>query len=311
MAPSVKPNDAARHIGIVTPAPRRSRRGNRVTALRWALLFRRLGHRVFVEESWSGRRCDVLVAIHASKSADSLRRWRGGRLVVAMSGTDIYAEGGGVAGLEAMERADRIVALQPLAAGRLPEGLRPKVRVIFQSAVPPPDPPPRTEAVLVLAHLRPVKDPFLVARAARRAPGVKVLHVGAALDETMRAAAVAEERTHPGWRWLGERTHRETMRILASARYLVLPSLSEGGANVLSEAIACGTPVLASRVEGNVGILGADYPGLFPPGDEAALAALLRQPDLHPRLVERIAALRPLVDPAREQRAWEILLEEL
>ena len=56
---------------------------------------------------------------------------------------------------------------------------------------------------------------------------------------------------------------------------MVLSSRSEGGANVISEAIVAGVPILASRMDGNVGLLGADYPGYFPVGDTQALARLL------------------------------------
>ena len=49
----------------------------------------------------------------------------------------------------------------------------------------------------------------------------------------------------------------------------------EGGANVISEAARIGTPVLASRMSGNIGMLGAKYPGYYPVADDAALAELL------------------------------------
>ena len=57
---------------------------------------------------------------------------------------------------------------------------------------------------------------------------------------------------------------------------MVLSSLSEGGANVISEAVAAGVPVLASRIDGSVGLLD-DYPGYFPVRDTAALARLLER----------------------------------
>ena len=44
----------------------------------------------------------------------------------------------------------------------------------------------------------------------------------------------------------------------------------EGGANVISEALALGVPVVSSRIAGSVGLLGADYPGYFPFGDTQA-----------------------------------------
>ena len=63
-------------ICIVTPAPPRSRHGNRVTALRWSRILRGLGHRVTVDQHYSGQNCDVLLALHAKRSADDIERFR-------------------------------------------------------------------------------------------------------------------------------------------------------------------------------------------------------------------------------------------
>src|SRR5262249_35794481 len=72
---------------------------------------------------------------------------------------------------------------------------------------------------------------------------------------------------------------------------------------------AAGTPVIASRIPGSVGLLGDDYPGYFHAGDACGLAAQLRAAETNrsgfydERRLRR-AALRPLVDPAREREAW-------
>ena len=95
----------------------------------------------------------------------------------------------------------------------------------------------------------------------------------------------------------------------------MVTSRLEGGANVISEAIAAGVPVLSSRIDGSIGLLGPDYPGVFPVGDTDALAALLvrceRDAAFLRALAERCVALRPLVDPARERASWRALLAEL
>ena len=83
-------------IQLVTPAPLRINNGNRITALRWAALLKRLGHRVRITQSYDGRSCDALIALHARRSADSIRRFRelhrDAPLIVVLTGTDLYRD---------------------------------------------------------------------------------------------------------------------------------------------------------------------------------------------------------------------------
>jgi glycosyltransferase involved in cell wall biosynthesis len=96
---------------------------------------------------------------------------------------------------------------------------------------------------------------------------------------------------------------------------MVISSLSEGGANVISEAAVAGVPILASRMDGNIGLLGADYPGYFPTGDTRALARLLTQVERDPSFAHRLAAAvarrARLFQPQREISAWRRLLSEI
>ncbi len=126
-------------IAIVTPAGPALRTGNRVTALRWARRLRELGARVQVSTQWRGEDADLLIALHASRSADSAQRWLASRpaapLVVALGGTDVYGElANDRPALDTLAAARSIVALQPLACDRLPAELRSKCRSIVQSA---------------------------------------------------------------------------------------------------------------------------------------------------------------------------------
>lgn len=312
-------------IRLVTPAAAGSRRGNRVTADRWAGLLRGLGHRVSVHQRYDGAPCDLLIALHARKSAAAIVRSRRDAparpVFLALTGTDIYrdVERSALA-RRALVLADRMIVLQPLAARKVPPRLRSRVRVVRQSVPRSAGPVARKAPgfqVVVLGHLRAVKDPFRTARAVRRLPAsstVRVVHAGEALTLAMAAAARREEARNPRYRWLGDLPRAAAMRLVERSRLLVLSSRMEGGSNALGEAIARGVPVLASRIDGTVGLLGPHYPGYFPVGDTRALAALLARAESDPeflaRLTHAIRRLAPLFAPARERAAWTRLLRE-
>ena len=313
-------------IRIVTPAPRGSRYGNRVTAQRWARLLRELGHRVVIAQEYKRAQCDVLIALHARRSATSIARFHRLHperpLVLCLTGTDLYKDiRRSKTAQRSLELADRLVTLQPLGEEELAEHLRPKVRSILQSVRPTPGVPPRrasTFDVCVVAHLRPVKDPFRAAMASRLLPSssrLRVLQVGGAMSAAMSARARAEEARNPRFRWLGEMPRWDTRRVMARSKALVLSSLLEGGANVVSEAVVEGTPVLASHIAGSVGLLGEDYPGYFPVGDTRALARLLHRIESEPAFLQELwewcTRLAERFHPDREREAWEALLQEI
>ena len=170
----------------------------------------------------------------------------------------------------------------------------------------------------MLGHLRPVKDPLRTAMAARVLPPssqIQVVHVGSALTEDMEKAAQVEAASNPRYCWLGELPRWKALRVLARSRLLSLTSEMEGGANVISEALACSVPIISSRISGSIGLLGEDYPGYFPVGDTQALAKLLERvetdADFYNTLKTWCNGLKPLVDPARERQSWQDLLREL
>jgi putative glycosyltransferase (TIGR04348 family) len=313
-------------ILLVTPAPRGSHAGNRVTALRWARLLRSLGHRVGIAQEYTDQRCDLLIALHAGHSAASVARFRhehpGRPLVLALTGTDLYgAIHTSAEARRSLELATRLIVLQPGGVAELPEQLRPRARVIYQSVVPPRRrsvPRRATFDVCVLGHLRPVKDPFRTALAARLLPSasrIRVLHLGAALSADMAEQARAETATNPRYHWLGERPRGRALRLLSGCRLLALTSQLEGGANALSEALAVEVPVVSSRISGSVGLLGPEYPAYFPYGDTRALADLLYRVEtdnaFYGELRTWCQGLRGLVDPDRERESWETLLREI
>ena len=184
-------------IVIVTPAPPGSRKGNRITASRWARMLRSLGHQVVIQEEFRGERCDLLIALHARKSADDVAQFRRSNsdrpIVVVLTGTDLYGDiRTSRAAHQSLELADRLVLLQPEGLQELPPQLRQKARVIFQSAIPLPARPRPLKSVFeisVCGHLRPVKDPFRAALAARKLPAesrIRITQIGAALTDSMK-----------------------------------------------------------------------------------------------------------------------------
>jgi putative glycosyltransferase (TIGR04348 family) len=307
---------------LVTPAGPGTRNGNRHTALRWATLLRASGHRVRVALAWNGEPCDALVALHARRSAESIARYAatGRPLVVTLTGTDLYKDlPGSAEARRSLELADRIIVLQEAAPAELEPRLRRKTRVVFQSAAPRARraPPPDRFRVCVIGHLRGEKDPLRAVMALSRVPDprIQVIQIGGALDAALGAEAEAWMAREPRYRWLGALPHGRALAWLARSHVLVVSSLMEGGANVIAEAARIGTPVLASRVSGNVGMLGRRYPGYYPVCDESALAVLLARAASDGKLLGRLQrALRErrhLFAPAAERRALAVVLDEV
>jgi glycosyltransferase involved in cell wall biosynthesis len=163
-----------------------------------------------------------------------------------------------------------------------------------------------------------VKDPATLFAAVRLLEPVLPIHFrhyGAALDERLGNEARALEAHDARYRYLAARPHPTVRKAIQRAHVLVHPSLSEGGANVIVEAVNSGTPVLASRVPGNVGMLGKRYSGYFEPGDAAGLATMIQRALHEPRLLQRLnaqcAERRALFRPQAEARAVNRLVARL
>ena len=272
--------------------------------------------------AWNGEPCDALLALHARRSAESIARYAGtGKpLLVTLTGTDLYKDlPGSAEARRSLELADRIIVLQEAAPAELAPRLRRKTRVVFQSAAPRARrlAPADRFRICVIGHLRAEKDPLravaALTRIADRAP-IELVQIGGALDPALGRAAEAWAAREPRYRWLGALPHSRALAWLAKSHLLVVSSVMEGGANVIAEAARLGTPVLASRVPGNVGMLGRRYPGYYPVGDEAALARLIERARADRRYYRQLGSAlkerRGLFAPAAERRALALVVEE-
>jgi putative glycosyltransferase (TIGR04348 family) len=291
------------------------RNGNRHTALRWAAFLRAAGHAVEVSVQWSPERGgDAMLALHARRSHPSIKAFPADRpLVVALTGTDLYRDiHESAEARESLELAHRLIVLQPMAGRELAPRLRRKVRVVVQSSATQLRHAPvrRRFRICVIGHLRAEKDPLRALVSLSHLADwddLEVVHLGAALDPALEAEARAGMAREPRYRWLGSVPHARALRWLASSHAMVISSRMEGGANVVCEALRIGVPVLASRIPGNVGLLGASYAGYFPLEDERALALLIHRAAADRRFYLNLKAhmrkLRAMVAPRAEARA--------
>jgi putative glycosyltransferase (TIGR04348 family) len=315
------------HVVIVSPALADANNGNWQTARRWQRFLS--GHSARIVRQWPDAQAgddDVMLALHARRSADAVQAWHdrhGPRgLGLVLTGTDLYRDiANDPHAQRSLSLAKSLVVLQGLGVRSLPPAHQAKARVILQSTTSRATLPktPRHLRVVMVGHLREEKDPLTLMAAARLLPpdaGVFIDHIGAALDPALGQAAQATQAQCPPYRWLGALPHAQTRQRIQRAHLLVHCSRMEGGAHVLMEAICSGTPVLASRIDGNVGLLGEDYGGYFAPGDAQGLAsALLALRDQDNGLLAhwgtQCALRAPLFEPSAERAALHQWVQDL
>ena len=311
-------------IILVTPALAAANNGNWQTASRWQR-FLRSRYRVLMQPQWDGQAADLMLALHARRSADSIARWRASStaapLGVVLTGTDLYrdiqVDDSAQASLQA---AQALIVLNERGALALPPAQRHKAQVCLQSASrrKPLQKSRQRLRALMVGHLRPEKAPEVWMAAARRLRlrgDLRFDHIGEGLDPALAELALATMRDQPSYRWLGGLAHGATRERIARAHILVHSSVMEGGAHVVIEAVMSGTPVLASRIDGNVGLLGSDYGGYFDPGDDIALARLIEQcredPAMLAALQAQCAVRSVLFETAHERTNLHQIVEQL
>lgn len=282
-------------------------------------------YRVRLAAQWQDGNDELMIALHARRSAASISAWRAQRpqapLVLVLTGTDLYRDiDSNADARRSLALADRLVVLNSHGPDQLPAPLRVRCQLVLQScsARQPLHKTQQHLRALMVGHLRDEKDPLTYLRAAARLAGradIHCDHAGAALDPALGAQAAALAARQPSYRWLGALPHAAARRRIQAAHVLVHTSRMEGGAHVVIEALRSGTPVIASRIAGNLGLLGDDWPASFDVGDDAALAALIERarddPDMLPALRRRAADRAPLFSPQAEQATLLRLLQDL
>lgn len=317
-------------ICIVSPALGQANNGNAHTAERWQRFLAPVADVTLTTRWTADMGCDALIALHARRSAGSVDAFRQAHphagIAVVLTGTDLYRDvpQGDAQALHSLECADELVVLQDRGPAGLAARWAAKSRVIVQSARlmrRPAKPEALADGALELiaiGHLRDEKDPLTLMRAAEALPAdarIGILHIGRSLDTSLEEAARRTMAQCPRYRWIDGLPHAQTQSQLARADALVHMSRMEGGANVVIEAVRSGVPVLASAIDGNLGLLGDDYAGTFPVGDAAALAALMRRfavdADFRALLRRQCDARAPLFASALERSAVRRLARDL
>jgi putative glycosyltransferase (TIGR04348 family) len=272
---------------------------------------------VSVAQHWDGRDADLMIALHARRSHQSIADFALAHphrpLLLALTGTDLYRDiRTDTNAQESMALATRMIVLQELGLRELSPVLRRKTDVVLQSCEPIARRPVLKDCfeIVLSGHLREEKDPFRGAEALALLPPasrIRITHIGGARDPAYAREARRWMKREPRYRWLEELPRGRALATLARARALLISSRMEGGANVVSEALTAGVPVLASRIPGNVGLLGARYGGYFAMGDTKALARLMARtensPEFLARLEDACRQRRPLVSRTSERRS--------
>jgi putative glycosyltransferase (TIGR04348 family) len=314
-------------IALVTPALAAANNGNWQTAHRWAKMLAPLAD-VGLASQWQRGDEDLLIALHARRSAASIQAWKARHpdrpLLLVLTGTDLYRDIDDDPKAQAsLHAADRLVVLNTLGPRRLPAALQARCSVVLQSARALKPWPEQARArrhlrVLMVGHLRDEKDPRTYWRAVQSLAerrDIRFAHVGAALDADLGNEARALAARCTGFHWLGGLTHAATRQRIRRADVLVHASRMEGGAHVVIEALRAGTPVIASRIAGNLGLLDEDWPAVFDVGDARRLSALLAQarddPAMLPALRARALHLAPRYAPEAEAATLKGLVSGL
>jgi len=337
-------------ISITSPFPADSLQGNSVSGRRITGLLKSLGHHARLFHNGFAPDCELLIALNAWRSSAVIAEFaeiRRGiidhstgfnasfnrvqsptkegtvpKIAVVMTGSDLFPFDGLLKPetLQSINFADAVIITHGEARERIHH---PMVRVIRKSIALPEEflsqgKPRNAESPAVngimVAHLREQKNPFLFLRAVPHLKSpIHIDHFGHANSAEFQENA---EKYHShAYHWKGEVARTELLRALQKADFLLNTSYIEGSSNAVCESIALGTPVIASAIPGNIGVLGADYPGLFGVDDTKGLAEMLdrfaNSKGFRLELVTCCSQLAGGLAESRESQDWAELIEDL
>jgi len=314
-------------ISLISPAASRSSNGNYTTAFRWKRILQTLGHQVDLTQDYSGADCDLMIALHAWRSADAIQKFKSHHpnksLIVALTGTDAYRfiHSHPEQTLKSIALADHLVGLHQLISSTLPEQHQHKLNVIFQASTLKPIRPINIKSnfnACIAGHLRDEKDPLRAAYAVRSLPchsKIFISHYGKAHNNEWAYKARLENIKNRRYSWHGEISQALLRIKFSQAKLMILSSRMEGGANIISEAIMSDLPVIASKIDGSVGLLGEDYCGYYDVENTAQLKQLLlrceNNKSFYQTLIRQCRARRHLFTHCQEKHLWKQLLSKI
>ncbi|MGJ8672293.1 glycosyltransferase [Rubritalea sp.] len=312
------------HVLISSSYPLTSPKGNSITAKRIATLLTSVGHTAEAIHTDMPPSADVMISLHATKTLTTSKRFKvcspDSKLIIYLTGTDLYKElpAGNPEFFEALELADHLVVSQQASLNSVPTKYLHKTSFVPASVLLPEEQTvstPPSNSIILPAHLRPVKNPFLINKAIQLLPDLDMhaFTLGAALEPEMAQQAILWQQSDPRFKWLDNVPYPENLSWMRQADYTLNSSHCEGGSNAVSESIVLGTPVLASRIEGNIGLLEDDYLGYFETDNAQSLATLLRRTftdtSFQKKLHAQTLALQQKFLPSKELDGWQQFLK--
>lgn len=238
------------------------------------------------------RSCDL---IHAqwtlSAGAASLGRWIHCRPVLAtVQGSDIFQVPQHFIGAwltrNVLQRCDYVTALsQALKQAVIDLGISSDSVQVIPNGVDtthfiPPTNTKRDKVILYVGTLierKGLKYLFTaVPKVLRTFPDYRLVLVGdgpqnASLHQLAKDLGILEQVS-----FVGFQPPDQIRTWMQRAQALVLPSTEEGMGVVLLEAMACGTPIIGSRVDGIQDVISPDVGLLVPPADSSALTEAIQ-----------------------------------